>query len=326
MMNKHVSKVIRILASGVFSMTAMAASYAETFPAHPMNMIVPYAAGGSSDFVARLLADKLGEQFGQPVVVENRGGAGATIGTRLAAQKGQGGYTVLLADNAQTTAPALYRNLPYDSVRDFSVLGFVGKAQVMLFANKKSGINSIQQLLTRAKNEPGGITIGTGYGSPSHLITEFFNSKADIKLTVVPYKGSSVALRDLLGGHINLVFSNPASAAALLKGDQIVTLAQTGEQRDPRFADVPTFKESGIKDFNANYWFALLIPVDTPASIQMKWRTALQAALSDTEVQAKFDAAGLSPYDLSPDHAQQVMLDEVKQWEQVVKDAGINTN
>jgi tripartite-type tricarboxylate transporter receptor subunit TctC len=130
----------------------------------------------------------------------------------------------------------------------------------------------------------------------------------------------------LLGGHINLVFSNPASAAALLKGDQIVTLAQTGEQRDPRFADVPTFKESGIKDFNANYWFALLIPVDTPASIQMKWRTALQAALSDTEVQAKFDAAGLSPYDLSPDHAQQVMLDEVKQWEQVVKDAGINTN
>jgi tripartite-type tricarboxylate transporter receptor subunit TctC len=105
-----------------------------------------------------------------------------------------------------------------------------------------------------------------------------------------------------------------------------VTLAQTGEQRDPRFADVPTFKESGIKDFNANYWFALLIPVDTPASIQMKWRTALQAALSDTEVQAKFDAAGLSPYDLSPDHAQQVMLDEVKQWEQVVKDAGINTN
>jgi len=299
---------------------------AETFPSRPVNMVVPYSAGGSSDFVARLLAQKLSEHVGQPVVVENRAGAGATIGTGLAATKGREGYTLLLADNAQTTAPALYRDLPYDSVRDFSVVGFVGRAEAMLFANKKLGVNNVEELISVAKSKPGTITIGTGNGSPSHLITEFFKSKAGVNLTVVPYKGASLALSDLLAGHIDLVFTNPASAAPLLKGDQIIPLAQTGATRDKRFANVPTFEESGVKGFDVNYWFALLVPEDTPPSAKAKWTEALNAALADPEVKTKFAAAGLSPYDIDSDKAQAVLLAEVERWKDVVKQAGINRN
>jgi tripartite-type tricarboxylate transporter receptor subunit TctC len=316
----------RIFTGCVLSMALTATSYANTFPSRPINMIVPYAAGGSSDFVARVLAQKLGEYFGQTVVVENRAGAGATIGTGLAAKKGQEGYTALLADNAQTTAPALYRKLPYDSVRDFSVVGFVSRAEVMLFANKKLGINNVQDLIKLSKTKPGTVTVGTGLGSPSHLITEFFNSKAGVNLTVVPYKGASLALNDLLAGHIDLVFTNPASAAPLLKGDQIITLAQTGEQRDKRFANVATFRESGVQGFDVSYWFALLIPADTPEPAKAKWKEALATVLADKEVQKKFATAGLSPYVLDPNDAQKVMLEEVRQWGEVVKSAGINTN
>ncbi len=319
-------ELARMVIGCVVSIAAVAASHAETFPTRTINMIVPYAAGGSSDFVARLLAQKLGERFGQAVVVENRAGAGATIGTGLAAKKGQGGYTALLADNAQTTAPALYKNLPYDSVRDFSVVGFVSRAEVMLFANKQLGVKSVQDLVKLAKEKPGTITIGTGHGSPSHLITEYFKSKAGVDLTVVPYKGSSLALNDLLAGHIDLVFTNPASAAPLLKGDQIITLAQTGEQRDKRFADVPTFREGGVDNFDVSYWFALLVPADTPEPAKAKWRETLAAVLADPEVQERFATAGLSAYKLDPTKAQKVMLEEVRQWEEVVKSADINTN
>lgn len=325
-MGNRKSRLIQILMGCALSVGLVAGSQAETFPTRPINMIVPYAAGGSSDFVARLLGQKLGEYFGQPVVVENRAGAGATIGTGLAARTGQNGYTALLADNAQTTAPALYKNLPYDSVRDFAVIGFVSRAEVMLFANKRSGINSVQDLIKLSKDKPGTITIGTGHGSPSHLITEYFNTRSGADLTVVPYKGSSLALNDLLAGHIDLVFTNPASAAPLLKGEQIATLAQTGEQRDSRFPDVPTFRESGVDGFDVSYWFALLVPADTPEPVKAKWKEALAAVLADPEVQEKFATAGLSPYNLDPNEAQQVMLEEVRQWGEVVKNAGIPTN
>lgn len=260
------------------------------------------------------------------MVVENRAGAGATIGTGLAARKGQNGYVALLADNAQTTAPALYKNLSYDSVDDFSVVGFVGRASVMLFANSGAGIKSVQDLIERAKSRPGTITIGTGHGSPSHLITEYFQLKSGIQLSVVPYKGASLALNDLLAGHIDLVFTNPASAAPHLKGGRIVALAQTGDQRDARFPDLPTFRESGVQGFDVSYWFALLIPADTPADARQKWRQALAAVLADPEVKEKFAAAGLSPYDLDPEQARQTMREEVRQWEEVVKVAKLQTN
>lgn len=305
---------------------AHAQSQADTFPSKPINMIVPYAAGGSSDFVARLLAQKLGEHFGKAVVVESRAGAGATIGTGAAAQKGQGGHIALLADNAQTSAPALYESLPYDSINDFAVVGFVGKAAVMLFSNQQLGVKDTRELIEKAKANPSTITIGTGHGSPSHLITEYFNIQAGVDLTVVPYKGSALALNDLLAGHIDLVFTNPASAATLMNGERIVPLGQTGDTRDPRFPNMPTFKEQGVNDFEVNYWFALLVPADTPEPALEKWREALAAVLADKEVQEKFDAAGLSPYDVEPQEAKKILEDELQRWQDVVKAAKLQTN
>lgn len=299
------------------------AALSQGFPSHAINLVVPYAAGGSSDVVARLMAQKLGERFGQSVVVENKPGAGATIGTGFAARTGQEGYTALLADNAQTIAPAMYRKLPFDAVKDFTPAGFIGQASAILFASTASGFKTVGDVLDRAKKEPGSATIGTGNGSPSHLISELFQIKSGAKLQIVPYKGASEALNDLLAGHIDLVFTNPASAAQYLDSGRIVALAQTGEKRDPRFPNLPTFKEAGVKDLDAGYWFALLLPADTPADVQARWRKETAAVLALPDVKAKLDSLGINQVGMTPAAAQAMIEREAGLWKNVVEAAGI---
>ncbi len=315
--------MLRVVAVTLFGSLFSSAALSQDFPTRPINIVVPYAAGGSSDVVARLFAQKLGEQFGQAVVVLNKPGAGATIGTGFAAQRGQLGYTALLADNAQTVAPALYTKLTYDSVNDFRVAGFIGQATTLLLASKASGLQSVQDVKDRAAKNPGSTTIGTGNGSPSHLISELFQMKSKARLQVVPYKGASAALADLLAGHIDLVFTNPASASQYLDSGKLTVLGQTGEQRDARFPNVPTFKESGIEDLNVAYWFAMLLPSDTPPDVQARWRKEMAAALASPEVKTKLDSLGISQIAMSPEAAQNLIHDEAALWSKVSDAAGL---
>jgi tripartite-type tricarboxylate transporter receptor subunit TctC len=310
-------------------MAGLAASlnaYADDYPGKPVNLIVPYAAGGSSDALARLIGQKMGEILKQSFVVENRAGAGATIGTAYAGRRGQEGYTLLLADNAQAVAPAMFSQLSYDAIGDFSMVGFIGDSRVMLFASNTSGITSLDDLLHKAKAQPGKFSIGTGQGSPSHLMTELFQVRAGIKLQVIPYKGASAALADLMAGHIDLVLSNPASGAPYSSSGKISILAQSGEKRDTRFTGVPTFADSGIASFDVSYWFALLAPSDIPTPALEKLKAALQAALKDPGVRQKLDELGIDALDPRTAGGMEKVRAESALWKNVVSTSGIVTN
>ncbi|ETF03009.1 MFS transporter [Advenella kashmirensis W13003] len=311
----------------VFGLAAVlgSAASAQNFPTKPITVIVPYTVGGSSDVIARLVTQGMSEPLGQSVVVDNRAGAGGTIGTGLAARKGQGGYHLLMADNAQAVIPATYKKLNYDPVADFSMVGYVGEAPVMLFASGTSGIKSLEDLLTKARAQPGKITIGTGYGSPSHLMTELLQKKAGIELQIVPYKGAAAALTDMIAGHIDLVLSNSASGASYLSTDKAVVLAQSGSSRDPRFSKVPTFSEGGVPGFDVQYWFALLAPSDTPAPALQTLRGAMKKALVDPELSRKLYELGINKATSDADSMSSIK-DEADLWKKVVIDSSISIN
>lgn len=310
------------LGFAMFSMNSRANEY----PSKPITVIVPYAAGGSSDVVARLIAERMGAYLKQALIVDNKAGAGATIGTAFAAKQGQEGYTLLLADNAQSVATATYKKLPYDAVGDFSMVGFVGYSPVMIFASQASGIRSLKGLQEESLRKKGEITVGTGYGSPSHLMTELFQIRSGIKLQTVPYKGASAALADLLGGHIDLVLSNPASGASYIATGKVSVLAQTGVARDSRFSNVPTFRESGVSDFDVTYWFALLAPGDTPAPALQKLRSALVDTLSDKQILKKLEDLGITPAKENPQAGMEKIREEAQLWQHVVTSSGIKKN
>ena len=299
---------------------------ANEYPSKPVTVIVPYAAGGSSDVIARLISERMGVYLKQSLIVDNKAGAGATIGTAFAARRGQEGYTLLLADNAQSVATATYKQLPYDAVGDFSMVGLVGYSPVMIFASQASGIRSIKELREESLKRKGQVTVGTGYGSPSHLMTELFQIRSGIKLQTVPYKGASAAFTDLLGGHIDLVLSNAASGAPYIATGKVSVLAQSGSVRDPRFANVPTFQESGISDFDVNYWFAMLAPSDTPAPALEKLRAALADTLADRQVLKKMDDLGIAPGKGNPQIGMEKIRAETQLWQHVVTNSGIKKN
>jgi tripartite-type tricarboxylate transporter receptor subunit TctC len=301
-----------------------AASHAADFPQKPITIIVPYTAGGSSDSVARLLGKQLSEQMGQPVLVDNRAGAGATIGTALVAKAPADGYTVLLADNAQTTAPSLYPRLPYDAVTSFRGIGMVGVAPAILFSSQQSNLRSVKDMVETQKTRPAGFSIGVGSGSPSHLISELFQMQSRLKLQMVPYKGASQAAVDVLGGQIDLIFTNPASAGQYVKSGKMYALGVTGSQRHPAFPELATFKEQGVEGMNnVSYWFALLMPAGVPDAVAQKWEKELATALASAPVSRTLADLGITKVDMTPAQMQRFLADDKATWANVVKASGM---
>jgi tripartite-type tricarboxylate transporter receptor subunit TctC len=301
-----------------------AASHAADFPQKPITIIVPYTAGGSSDSVARLLGKQLSEQMGQPVLVDNRAGAGATIGTALVAKAPADGYTVLLADNAQTTAPSLYPRLPYDAVTGFRGIGMVGIAPAILFSSQQSNLRSVKDMVETQKTRPAGFSIGVGSGSPSHLISELFQMQSRLKLQMVPYKGASQAAVDVLGGQIDLIFTNPASAGQYVKSGKMYALGVTGSQRHPAFPELATFKEQGVEGMNnVSYWFALLMPAGVPDAVAQKWEKELATALASAPVSRTLADLGITKVDMTPAQMQRFLADDKATWANVVKASGM---
>jgi tripartite-type tricarboxylate transporter receptor subunit TctC len=289
-------------------------------------MTVPFSAGASSDAVGRLLAQKMGDRLGQPVVVDNRPGAGATIGAAAVAKKGQQGYAVLLADSAHTIAPALYDKLPYDPVGDFTVIGFVGRSPAVLYTSASSGLKTIRDVLAhRQRAGAQDMTIGAGNGTASHLISSLFQRKAGVALQMVPYKGASPALADLAAGHIELVFTSTASAGPFVASGRLLPLAQAGADRDRNLGSVPTLREVGV-DMLASYWFAVLMPSDTPEPVVSLWRKELAGVLASPEVTEKLSGLSINKIDLSTAQAVQLMKGEVQQWKDVSRTAQIKLN
>lgn len=297
---------------------------AADFPDRPITIVVPYTAGGSSDALARLLAKQLGDQFGQPVVVENRPGAGATLGTGLAAKAAPDGYTVLLADTAQTTAPAMYQRLSYDAIKSFQAVGMVGTTPAMLFASKESNLRNVQDMRNAAPGRPGGsFSSGIGAGTASQLISELYRIQSGLKIQMVPYKGSSQAVIDVLGGQIDFIFTSPASAAQYLKAGKLTAVGVTGMHRHPDYPDVRTFQEQGVPGMDVAYWFAVLLPAGVPPAVSQRWEKELAGALASAPVSKALSDLGITVSKLGGAKTQRFMADDLATWARIVKAAGL---
>ena len=241
-----------IAVAAAFALGAIAANAAD-YPTRPITLVVPYAAGGGNDVIARIVAEKMSASLGQSIVIENRGGAGGTIATRQVAKSEPDGYTLLIATSSLAINPSLYPNVGYDPRKDFAPVGLIASSGNVVLVNMTVPVRSTAELIALAKQKPGELTFAsTGTGSSVHLAAELFAGMAGIKINHVPYKGSAPALNDLVGGHVTMMFSTMASAAGLVKdGGKVRALAVTGARRSALFPDLPTVAEGGLPGYEA---------------------------------------------------------------------------
>ena len=241
---------------------------AEPYPDRPVTLIVPYAAGGSSDVLARLIGERLSKSLGQQIVIDNRAGAGSRLGIELAANSAADGYTLLLADMPHTIIPAIQKGVHYDPVHDFTPIGLIGTASMVFFINPEVKAQTVRDFVALAIAEPGKMTVASGgIGSATHLTAELFQAKAGIKLVHVPFRGAGPAMNDLVAGHVQSGFTTLATASSVL--DRVRALAVASETRLPTWTSFPTFKESGI-DLVVEHWWGVLAPAGLPGEIDRK--------------------------------------------------------
>jgi tripartite-type tricarboxylate transporter receptor subunit TctC len=312
----------------VFALTAAVAAGAargDDYPSHPIRLIVPYAAGGSADSVARIIARRVGESVGQTVVVENRGGAGAIIGTDLVSKSDPDGYTLLLGQSGPISInPGVYKKLPYEPLRDFAPVTMTTSYPYIMVVSPKLGVKTVQEFVALAKAKPGELNYGTaGVGASNHLLTELFDSKAGIKMTHIPYRGTALAVTDLIGGQVQVVFSDPVSALAQVNAGTLLALAVTSKERSPVAPEVPTLAESGFADFEAIAWHGILAPAHTPPAIIAKLNAEVVAALKDPETKNLLEKQAMQIVGSSPDAFASFIRQDIAVWKQVADQANV---
>ena len=261
------------------------AAFAADYPTRPITLIVPYPAGGGNDVIARLVAAKMSASLGEPIVIENRGGAGSTIGTRDAARRAPDGYTLLIATSSLAINPSLYPDAGYDPRKDFAAIGLIASSPNLVLVHPSLPAHSIADLIALAKTEPGGLNFAsTGIGASTHLSAELFAAMANIKLNAIPYKGVAPALTDLMAGQVPLMFCPTASVIGLVRQGQVRALATTGAKRSPLFPNLPTVAEAGLPGYDAELHYGLVAPAGTAPTILSTLNSALDDALADPNV------------------------------------------
>ena len=298
-----VMRRIAVLGISVFVMAGMCSlGIAQEYPNRPIHLIVPFAAGGGADAVARIIAQRVSPALGQQVVVENRTGAAAIVGTEVVARANPDGYTLLLGQSGPISInPGVYKQLPYDAVNSFTPITLTTSYPYILVVNSKLPVNSVQELVALAKKTPGALNYGSaGTGGANHLVTEMFNSMAGIKMVHVPYRGTSPAVMDLIGGQVTLVFSDPVSALSNVKAGTLRALAVSSKDRSPVAPEVPTIAESGFPGFDAIGWHGILAPAGTPAPIITRLHAEIVKVLQQPETRALLAAQALAPVGNSP--------------------------
>jgi tripartite-type tricarboxylate transporter receptor subunit TctC len=315
---------LRSIAAAAFALCAIAANAAD-YPTRPITLVVPYAAGGGNDVIARIVAEKMSANLGQSIVIENRGGAGGTIATRQVAKSEPDGYTLLIATSSLAINPSLYPNVGYDPRKDFAPLGLIASSSNVVLVNTTVPVRSTAELIALAKQQPGELTFAsTGTGSSVHLAAELFAGMAGIKINHVPYKGSAPALNDLVGGHVTMMFSTMASAAGLVKdGGKVRALAVTGARRSALFPDLPTVAEGGLPGYEAVLHYGIVAAAGTPRPIVDKLNAALNAALATDDVKRRLAVEGAEALSVSPDeHAADIAAEETK-WSEIIRKSGM---
>jgi tripartite-type tricarboxylate transporter receptor subunit TctC len=300
----------------------LAPAYGDNYPSRRITLIAPWPPAGAIDTVCRELAPGVGDLLGQPVVVENRPGAGSTIGTADGAKAVPDGYTLVLAGSGSLAiSPTLYKELPYDPRTDFTPIALTVRVPFILVINPALPIESVNDLISYAKAHPGVLTYGSGgAGSPHQLYAEMFKTMTGIEMTHVPYKGSAPALTDLIGGHIALLFADPAPALPQIKAGKVRALGVTSAARLPAAPDIPALAESGVPGFDASGWGMVV----APAPIVTKLYDAFRAVESRSEVRDRLIFLGLTPQTSPPPETLQSFIDgELVRWGKVVKSAGL---
>ena len=298
---------------------------ADDFPSHPIHLIVPYAAGGSADATARVLARQIGKRTGQTIVVENRGGSAAIVGTEVVNKADPDGYTLLLGQSGPISInPAIYKDLPYDPVKDFAPISLTSMYPYIMVVNRSLGVKTVQEFVALAKSKPGALNYGTtGVGAANHLITELFNLKAGIKMTHIPYRGTSLAVADLVAGQVQVVFSDPISALQLVKSGVLVALAVSSKDRSPVAPELPTISESGYPGFDAVGWHGILAPAKTPPAIIAKLNAEIVQALQDPETKSLLESQAIQLVGTSPQEFASYIKQDIALWKDVAQQAKI---
>jgi tripartite-type tricarboxylate transporter receptor subunit TctC len=296
---------------------------AQDYPVRPITLVVPYAAGGGNDVMARLVAEKMSRTLGQQIIVDNRGGAGGTIATRQVAKAAPDGYTLVIGGTGTLAVnPTLYQNVGYDPRKDFAPVGLIGSSALVVLVYPGLPVKSIADLIALAKKEPGKLNYASaGVGSGIHLGTVLFEQMADIRLAHVPYRGTGPALNDLVGGHVAIYFSSLPSAIGLAREGKVRALAVTGRTRSHVFPGVPTMAET-LPGFEAVLRYGIVAPAGTPRPIIDKLNAALREALAAPDTKEKMEKGGTDPLPSTPEQYAEDIDREEKKWSEIVRKSG----
>ncbi len=299
-------------------------AFAQWSPTRPVRLIAPFPPGGTVDVVGRIVASRLPERFGQAVVVDNRGGANAIIGTELAAKSAPDGHTILIVPVGHSITPSVTRKLPYDTLKDFAAIGLIGNGAYVLVVNQGVAAKSVSEFIALLKARPGQLNYAlTGYGNATHLAGELFKALTGTDMVGVNYKGGGPALTDLIGGQISVFFSGVSSAGAQIKGGKIRALGVTTTRRSGALPDVPTIAEAGVPGYEVDGWYGLLAPAGTPAAIIARLNRDLSATVATPEMSERLLAAGIDARPSTPVEFHQRIARDITRWSEVVKKARI---
>jgi tripartite-type tricarboxylate transporter receptor subunit TctC len=314
-------KVVRVLP---LLLALALPAFAEDYPSRPVKLIVPFAPGGFTDVVARILGQKLTTAMGQPFIVENKAGAGSTIGTDFVAKAPPDGYTLLMVSSTHVISPWIYKNLPYDPIKSFTVVSKLADSAYVLLVNPKVPARNVQEFIALAKAAPGSIHYASsGNGSAQHLMGGLFVALTGAPLAHVPYRGSAGAASDLVAGVVESSFAGVPNALAQVPQGRLKALAVTTAKRIPQLPDVPTLQEAGVPGYEASVWLALLAPAGTPHEVVARLNAEVGKLMDSPDVRKALLGAGVEPAPSSPDAMAQYLTEELARWGKVVKEAGI---
>lgn len=316
-------KTLLSLSLALLNVFAVGAVSAQGWPAKQLHWIVPYPPGGSTDIAARTVADRVGKSLGQVIVIENRAGAGGNIGFELASKAAPDGYTAVVAPDSIVSNPHVYKNLGYQTMKDFVPVIQLARQPVVLAAHPSLGVNTLAELVALARNKPGMAFATSGAGSQQHMAGAWFAQKAGIQLTHVPYKGGGQAIADLVGGQVPLGSLGSSPVIPHYKSGKLKILAQSTRERAPALPDVPTYEESGYKGLVLDQWLGVLVPAGTPAEIVSRLNAEIEKALADPTVRARFAQSALEPIGGSASQFAKLVGDDYEKYGRLVKDLNI---
>ncbi|MGH8797417.1 MAG: tripartite tricarboxylate transporter substrate binding protein [Caldimonas sp.] len=309
---------------GAWNAAAQPAGAASSYPDKAIRLVVPYPPGGGTDVIARIVQERFQHALGQPIIIENRGGAAGSLGTDIVAKSAPDGYTVLFTLSSHTINPSFYARLPFDTAKDFEPVGTVASLPQILVANLQFAPHNVAELVALAKAKPNTVAFASvGNGSPGHLAGELLKVRTGTQMTHIPYRGGGPAVTDVMGGQVPLLWVSIPAAAQFVKQGKLKALAVSTVKRSAAFPDVPTMQEAGVHDFEVDSWYAMFVPAKTPKTVIDKLNRALNAVVADPDIRVKLLAQGAEGVGGTPEALGKVVNAELVKWARLTKEANL---